>query len=388
MKEKEFDISVRNILEEAEMPVSPKVWKGVSASIAPRKVLVPFWAYAMAGVAAAAAVAVGVFLHRPADNVIPEGRALVAEAPVINAAPVEATVAVPITKQIERLPASAIAKAEPRIAAVQDVIPVSSVMEEPSAKEEAVRMEATAPVKGSFPVEASIEDDNAAMNQLAFSQKKTQKGFSLSATGDIQNKARQSFARNGFMVPAVKQVATEQGIYNATPEVAFGMPVAFGVGLNYQFSERVSVGTGIRYSWFSRTFVGDYYDEDLFPYENRDIDNFQHWIGIPLNIYYDLISSRYWHFHTFAGAGAEFLLSNNYRVHHTPQDVTYKDKTKYPPLFSVGAGVGVEFKMSNTVGVFFDPSFRYYLNASKAPRSIRTVQPFCVDIEAGLRFYL
>ena len=390
MKEKEFDISVRNILEDAEMPVSPKVWKGISASVAPRKVVVPFWAYAMAGVAAAAAVAVGVFIHRPAETLAPVNQAIVAEAPSIDTTPVDATVAVPIEKQIERLPASAVAKAEPRqtIAAVQEIVPVSPVVEEPaSQKQDVVRRDAPAQVKASFPVAASIEEDNAALNQLAFSQKKARRGFSFDAVGDLQNNTRRSFAR-GTLAPATKQTASAQGIYNATPEVAFGLPVAFGLGVNYQFADRLSVGTGLRYTWFSRTFVGDYYDQDLFLYDNRDIDNYQHWLGIPLNIYYDLISSRYWHFHTFAGVGAEILLSNNYRIHHTPQDVYYKDAAKYPLLFSVGAGVGLEFKMSSTVGFFFDPSLRYYLNTSKAPRSIRTVQPLCVDVEAGLRFYL
>ena len=392
MKEKDFDISVRNILENAEMPVSPKVWKGVSASIAPRKVVIPFWVYTMAGVAAAAAVAVGVFLHKPASVVAPEGHALVAEAPAIETKPLDATVAIPIEKQIEeKLPALAIAKAEPSIARAhrKEITPVNSVSEESvSADVELVSRAAPAIVKASFPVAASVEDDNAALNMLAFSEKKKSNRFSIHAAGDLQNNTRKPFSRGGLMAPSVKQVATEEGIYNATPEVAFGMPVAFGVGLNYELSERVSVGTGLRYTWFSRTFVGDYYDADLYPYENRDIDNYQHWVGVPLNVYYDLISSRYWHLHTFAGIGAEFLLSNNYRVHHTPQDVTYKDKTKYPLLLSVGAGIGVEFKMSSTVGAFFDPSFRYYLNASNAPRSIRTVQPFCLDIEAGLRFYL
>jgi len=390
MKEKEFDISVRNILEDAEMPVSPKVWKGISASVAPRKVVVPFWAYAMAGVAAAAAVAVGVFIHRPAETLVPVNQAIVAEAPSIDTTPVDATVAVPIEKQIERLPASAVAKAEPRqtIAAVQEIVPVSPVVEEPaSQKQDVVRRDAPAQVKASFPVAASIEEDNAALNQLAFSQKKARRGFSFDAVGDLQNNTRRSFAR-GTLAPATKQTASAQGIYNATPEVAFGLPVAFGLGVNYQFADRLSVGTGLRYTWFSRTFVGDYYDQDLFLYDSRDIDNYQHWLGIPLNIYYDLISSRYWHFHTFAGVGAEILLSNNYRIHHTPQDVYYKDTAKYPLLFSVGAGVGLEFKMSSTVGFFFNPSLRYYLNTSKAPRSIRTVQPLCVDVEAGLRFYL
>ena len=58
MNEKEFDIQVRNLLQSAEEPVSPKVWEGVAAGLDKRRRIVPvrFWGYASA-LAAAAAVA-------------------------------------------------------------------------------------------------------------------------------------------------------------------------------------------------------------------------------------------------------------------------------------------------------------------------------------------
>ena len=322
MKEKDFDISVRNLLESAEMPVSPKVWKGVSASLAPRKVMIPFWAYALSGVAAAAAVAVGVFIHRPVKTVPSEGRAIVAEAPAIETAPIDATVAIPIEKQIEKLPESAVARVEPRRTArgKEVVVPVNSESHE-TVSEEFVRRETPNIVKAVLPAVSSIEDDNAALNRLAYSEKKEKKGFSIAATGDFQNNTRKPFSRRGLMAPPANLVPDKEGIYNATPEVAFGLPVAFGLGARYYFSDRMSLGLGLRYTWFSRTFVGDYYDADLYKYENRDIDNYQHWLGVPVSLFYDVISSRYWHFHTFAGGGAEFLLANEYSIHHTPNDV-------------------------------------------------------------------
>ena len=53
----------------------------------------------------------------------------------------------------------------------------------------------------------------------------------------------------------------------------------------------------------------------------------------------------------------------------------------------MGAGVGIEFMIMDNVGLYFDPSVRYYFATQKQPRSIRTVQPFRVDVEAGLRMY-
>ena len=44
MNEKEFDIYVRNLLQNAEEDVSPSVWKGVEAGLSkPRRAVVPFW---------------------------------------------------------------------------------------------------------------------------------------------------------------------------------------------------------------------------------------------------------------------------------------------------------------------------------------------------------
>ena len=41
MNEKEFDIQVRNLLQSAEEPVSPKVWEGVAAGLDKRRRIVP-----------------------------------------------------------------------------------------------------------------------------------------------------------------------------------------------------------------------------------------------------------------------------------------------------------------------------------------------------------
>ena len=73
MNEKEFDIQVRNLLQSAEEPVSPKVWEGVAAGLDKRRRIVPvrFWGYASA-LAAAAAVALVVLLKPAAPVVEPE----------------------------------------------------------------------------------------------------------------------------------------------------------------------------------------------------------------------------------------------------------------------------------------------------------------------------
>ena len=62
--------------------------------------------------------------------------------------------------------------------------------------------------------------------------------------------------------------------------------MTFGLGVRFPLSPKVSIGTGIQYSMLSRSFRGIYT-----PVENgipgpaitSDINNFQHYIGIPVN---------------------------------------------------------------------------------------------------------
>ena len=54
MKEKDFDQYVKDLLQDAEVEVSPRVWKGIAAQIGARPARVfPVWGWALASVAAA-----------------------------------------------------------------------------------------------------------------------------------------------------------------------------------------------------------------------------------------------------------------------------------------------------------------------------------------------
>lgn len=387
MKETDFDISVRNILEGAEVPVSGKVWKGVAASLAPRHFVVPFWSYALSGVAVAAAIALGVFLFRPGNTDRAYQGAIAMAPSEINVTLADATVAVPIQKQIAR--SSSVGST----AAVEEPLAIEAQTAPEVSDANTIVKEVPSPVKAGAPAKATVTDDNAAFNRLAFQETKSRRPrLGMGASADIQSNSRGSFSRPGLFAPRrIAPDPDEPGIYNAYPEVAFGLPFSVGISATYGVSEKISFGIGLRYTRLTRTFVADYYDSvdgvALFPYLQTDIDNYQHWLGVPVNMYVDVLSSRYWHFHTFVGGTAEFLLNNDFLVHASPKDIHYQENNGYPPQFSLGAGVGIEFMIMDNVGLYFDPSLRYYLGTQKQPRSIRTVQPFRMDVEAGLRMY-
>ena len=386
MNEKEFDIQVRNLLQSAEEPVSPQVWEGVAAGLDKRRRIVPvrFWGYASA-LAAAAAVALVVLLKPAAPVVEPEHSnpsIFMSEASgetvseVEEVLPMEETpVAVaPSPRRNPHLLAQA--SKEPAQESTPEEIRETPRETVPEAVPEAVPET----------VPETRKDDNALLNQLAFEEKtaaKAPQAVSLSAFGNLQTSQRSGIHSQYRRYGAPSRDA-EVGIYNESPEVSFALPFSVGLGLQFNITPRWAVGTGIRYTSLQRTFMGDYKGEGFY-LPQTDIDNHQHWLGVPVNVYYSFVNTHRWNVHVFAGGAAEWLLDNDFLIHNSPSDIHYHLRGS-SPQWSAGVGLGVEFKITPFLGIYIDPSFRYFFATERQPRSLRTIQPLRFDVEAGLRF--
>ena len=392
MNDKEFDIQVRNLLQNVQEPVSPRVWEGIEAGLDKKRRVVPAWIWRAAGSVAAAAAVAAIVLLRPSTPVIQDHSnpiITIAEAP---AAPVEETAAAErqepasVERQIASSRSVRLARAVP---AVQE--PDPEVQETPAAQEEIPVVpgkpakktpETPIPSKGA-PVQ---EDVQARFNLLAQAETKPSagQGFSITVSGNLQDVFRSS-VKGGVMRPYSAPAAnSEEGIYNQSPELSFSLPFSAGIGLKYNFSPRWAVGVGLRYTNLSRTFIGDYVGAG-FREIQTDIDNHQHWLGIPLHLYYDIVNRGRWRVHTFAGASTEFLLDNDFLVHGSSKDFHYHQKGSRPQ-WSGDFGLGVEFRITPSLGIYLDPSVRYFFRTELQPRSLRTIQPLRFDLEAGLRF--
>ena len=388
MNEKEFDIQVRNLLQSAEEPVSPQVWEGVAAGLDKRRRIVPvrFWGYASA-LAAAAAVALVVLLKPAAPVVEPEHSnpsIFMSEASgetvpeVEEVLPMEET-PVAVAPSPRRNP-HLLAQASKELLAVEEPAQESTPEEVRETPRE------TVPEVVPEAVPETRKDDNALLNQLAFEEKtaaKAPQAVSLSAFGNLQTSQRSGIHSQYRRYGAPSRDA-EVGIYNESPEVSFALPFSVGLGLQFNITPRWAVGTGIRYTSLQRTFMGDYKGEGFY-LPQTDIDNHQHWLGVPVNVYYSFVNTHRWNVHVFAGGAAEWLLDNDFLIHNSPSDIHYHLRGS-SPQWSAGVGLGVEFKITPFLGIYIDPSFRYFFATERQPRSLRTIQPLRFDVEAGLRF--
>lgn len=386
MNEKEFDIQVRNLLQSAEEPVSPKVWEGVAAGLDKRRRIVPvrFWGYASA-LAAAAAVALVVLLKPAAPVVEPEH-----SNPSIFMSEASGET-VPEVEEVLPMEETPVAVApsprrNPHLLAQASKEPAQESIPEEIRETPRETVPETVPEAVPETVPETRKDDNALLNQLAFEEKtaaKAPQAVSLSAFGNLQTSQRSGIHSQYRRYGAPSRDA-EVGIYNESPEVSFALPFSVGLGLQFNITPRWAVGTGIRYTSLQRTFMGDYKGEGFY-LPQTDIDNHQHWLGVPVNVYYSFVNTHRWNVHAFAGGAAEWLLDNDFLIHNSPSDIHYHLRGS-SPQWSAGVGLGVEFKITPFLGIYIDPSFRYFFATERQPRSLRTIQPLRFDVEAGLRF--
>ena len=388
MTEQEFDIQVRNLLQQATEEVPSGLWESVVAGLDRKRRIVPlrFWG-SVAAVAAAAAVVAGVvFLHPaavPTDHSNPS--ISIAQAPVTEVEVAPVTVLEPVTEAAKpssrpvRLAQAAPVKTE-SVPAMEEAS--APVVEEPSTPP----AEEHAPKQPSAPARPVLEDQSAQWARLAFedSPASFEREFSLTASGNMQNTRHGGVSSNIQRPYAAPVALATEGIYNESPEASFSLPFSVGIGAKYSFAPHWSVGIGVRYTYLGRSFVGDYVGTG-FRYQQTDIVNHQHWLGIPVHAYYEFLNRGPWRVHGFVGMGVEFLLDNDYLVHGFQKDVHYHGSASRPQ-WSGDAGVGVEFRVAPNWGIYLDPGFHYYFGTEWQPRSLRTVQPLRFDVELGVRF--
>ena len=400
MKENEFDIYVRNLMAEAEESVSPDVWKGVEAGLdrAARRP-VPTWLWrALAGTGIAAAIAAGVILLRPEKNLsnqptIQQPVAEATDAPLPAETRPEEDDVTPIEQQASRVKTRVahVVPAEEALVPVaeeEEILTAEAEVMEPERKPDSV-------IAPDTRTQDSFTSDEEAFRQLAFEEHKTHRkgSFSMNILGNVQSNTRPEGPTSTLRRSTglfVMRNPTKEGIAREGTEFSFGLPVSAGISLRYDFNPRWGIGTGVVYTNLSRSFLGDYDkklgDGSFTTLYDTDITNQQHYIGIPVNVFFNIVNTGNWNFHVRMDGMGEKLLDNHFLVHDSEGDIHLHEKTD-GLQFSTGVGVGVEFKFSPNVGIYFDPTIRYYFDC-KQPRSLRTIQPLRMDFEVGLRFSL
>ncbi len=419
-----FDLEIRSMLTDAEEPVPASAWEAVSGALdrkARRAAILPVWRWTALSLAAAAAIAVGIFLFTPAPSLETVSDApMLAEAGVSDSALIDSPDLTTVSESSEEqtvwspqgsasqsaapappTPACVIGDADnlseagpspytrpgvDRPSATTPSTPNSELSEE---TDKEIETEIVDDTKEAVKQDAEKENESSTFDMLnpeadlvKVVPQKERGRLAFVAGGNMESNASPSRSRfSGRRVSAMpKKGVTEQG-----DNSSYGIPLTLGVGLKWHFTPHWALGTGLNYSYLSRSFTGTYFDGTTVPV-TAEIDNGIHYVGLPLNLYYQFSDTRPVQFYAFTGLTLEKGLQNRFRIKAASGDILYHENIDGVQL-SFALGIGVGFRLTDHISLYLDPSLRYYLENGQ-PKSIRTAQPLMMSIEAGLRFDL
>ena len=413
MSENNIDKLMKSMLENAQEEVPAHIWDGVSAGLdkAARRPVIIWWRRAAVGVAAAAAVAVGfvfggksVQTAEPIEDMI----AVVETTPVsdsegrsamdIQTPPEQVLMADTV---IPQMPKSAF-----RPSSVMDAMNSIEAEEMPqndsnetseavvASEEKSCSAEAEVSEKSEVSVKAEeikVEPHATLQDDIDWGEddavrRKARTSLVLSGvtgTNSIQNGAKANILKR----PSLSTSPTQTGITETSTNTTYGIPVSVGAGVKIDFNDKWALGVGANYSLLTRKFYGTYSKFDNgqeVSSTSSDIRNLQHFVGIPVNAYYNILNNKQINLYAYAGGSVEKCVADKYEVLST--NIIHTEKPSGVQL-SANVGIGVEFMLGKHVGLYADPSLRYYFDNGQ-PKSIRTSQPLMLGLDLGLRIKL
>ncbi len=414
-----IDFLVKSVLGDAREEAPERIWEGVSAGLdraARRRAAVLWLGRGVAGAAAAAAIVCGVFFWGGAGN---DGAPVMAEAAKDS---VEIVVPVPSVQGAEMVAdagmvpdagmAQAMAEGANAGTAAKEAAEVKGVellAESREATEEFVPEgtgDMIAVAKSEVYAESAVEDtpENVSDGSILIAEAKEapeyfpedwgeedvkkKKNISLLLSGIAGANADVSQKRIGPMRSPGSSAQAETGIQETSVKSSFGVPLSVGAGVKIELTPHWALSVGANYTFLSRQFFGTYTQMNetgtVEISKQSTIRNQQHYVGIPVNAYYNIINSNIVYFYAYAGGAVERNVCDLYTL--MGSDINYKKPAEGVQL-SANLGIGVEFMLGRHLGIYLDPSLRYYFNNNQ-PRSIRTVQPLMFGMEMGLRVKL
>ena len=141
-------------------------------------------------------------------------------------------------------------------------------------------------------------------------------------------------------------------------------PVRFGLSFRYWLDDHWSIESGLSYTRLSSD-ISTTVNGMTTMTEQR-----LYYIGLPLNISYDLWKSNYFGLYVTAGGTIEKSLNTS------------------PWQFSLNGAVGAEYKLTNFFSFYAEPGLSYYFKDGSTTPTIYQDCPLNFDLSFGLRFNL
>lgn len=179
-------------------------------------------------------------------------------------------------------------------------------------------------------------------------------------------------------------------VYNQ-PEVqeeySHKIPVKVGLTARYNITGRLGVETGLTYSVLSSSVkTGNSETGNNWSSGSQTL----HYLGIPLNISFDILNSRYVNIYVTGGGMMEKSISGNIKTDEYVDGKFARTLTaKISPKglqWSVNAAAGIQANILPQLGFFVEPGVSHHFKNGSRVRSIYTDKPTDFSLGFGLRY--
>jgi hypothetical protein len=406
-----FTDQIRQKLENHTMPVDADVWKGIQQKLAPRKRIIPWWAYVSVSAAAGIALifTLGNFFmmnDQPAEvsSTANSNNEIVVQKEhqeiikSLEKSSEDIFVAALQTRPTSRIDAIVEKKKQEASVAddIQPLIDASTPAEEvavaitiPSAEKEEDLSEATAENKSSTlnTLKEKVEKLEADWTDVI--KKKEDKRVLLAAglgsgigSSSVSLPGRSRAFRHESLVDlntSYNNVLTPNDFKNKE----YLPPVTVGLSVRLPLNDLFSLESGLSYTYLTTRLSGNSTADytavlDL------------HYVGLPLNIITSLMSEKHWEIYVSTGTTIEKGLRSDFKQYEDYGNTLYATEanTSIDGIqMSVNASLGISYRLNQNLSVYLDPKLSYYFENDQ-PFSIRSELPMLFGLNTGLRMLL
>lgn len=378
----DFDRKIKGLADSYEEPLDVDLWSGIEAGLERRSAAIWTRRVSYAAVAASVAIALVLGINSKQESFTPN-----------NAMAIE--VVQPLQLDMDVVEPHLLAKLNvaERPQLVQSAMDEVVAVEEKSiaGAEVAETAESVAPVavsEAKVPVSSPSEEVEEAAavslwdeSWIYEEEDKVRRGVVLGIASNILAMGGGDVPAGGAQYMPGANMAIKDGITPVT-KPSFAIPLTFGVQVQFPVGEILAIGTGLNYTYLQNSFQA-LIDNSVQALVNQKI----HYIGVPLSLYVNVLRNDHFICYVSGGGAVEKGLQVSSRIQDLSDGVTYRKDGVKGLQWSANLGIGLQYSFNQLIGIYFDPSLVYFFDSDQ-PFSMRTTQPFQLDMELGLRFTL
>lgn len=186
------------------------------------------------------------------------------------------------------------------------------------------------------------------------------------------------------------QASNEEKNVSAESETNHNQPISFGVLTSFNVTPKLQIETGLIYTYLSSETTNKAQG-----FINAEKVQF-HYLGVPINLNYTLLSVNKLNLFVTAGAMIEKDINGKIK-YNEEKNIASEMNSGYTneasskinqenPQFSLTGGVGINYPIYNKTNLFAKIGGRYYINANNEYKTYYSDEKFGLDIQLGIKF--